>query len=44
MAVKHRKMGRKSGDAALAALNEELRETMALIKEEDDAPSEDDLR
>lgn len=34
MAVKHRKMGRKKGDSALSALNEDLRETLALIKEE----------
>lgn len=34
MAVKHRRMGRKKGDSALATLNEDLRDTMALIKEE----------
>ncbi|WP_212993710.1 hypothetical protein [Actinoplanes auranticolor] len=34
MAVKHRKMGRKKGDTALSTLNEDLRETLALIKEE----------
>lgn len=36
MAVKHRKMGRKRGDEALAALNEDLRETLAVIKKEEE--------
>jgi molybdenum-dependent DNA-binding transcriptional regulator ModE len=42
MAVKHRRMGRKQGDAALTDLTEDLRETLALIKEEEEFDADTD--
>lgn len=40
MAVKHRKMGPKRGNEALAAVHDDLKKTMAAIKEEEEFEGE----
>jgi hypothetical protein len=35
MPVKHRKLGRNKGDAALQALRDEMKKTLAVVQEEE---------